>query len=617
MLLCVRPYIIPHESLSSYIYRLATANFYSSVAFFSHFLSMTVARINNNEFNEHAVGKMEQLTNNTREDIEKMTMQFFTFSFHGKILCKRVYLKNRVKYCPTCIQKVNHHQIKWAFNPVTICLEHHCWLIEKCQCCNEFISMASLMRGECEKCRFQYRQADRIQLKQDSMLYRSQAEIQEMLFSGVVNNPLLLSFSVHDYLYLLCHSFHLLNGLSGLVDDAMITAFSNKKGGYQNNENLATAFCNAVWMYHDFPFNFHTVLHFFNKKSFKVKYEQKKQFEKLLENDTYKVIKDAYDKYWLTELAQGTINKAFSIFKRNPALLRQCDFLHKEDVKKVSAIAYKYLEQLESEHRLQVRNIKRGSTKRVLVERASLENVINSQKKFMAKSHVANVIGIQKDSIGKLVNSGFLSLRESPTGKMMFHVDDIESFLNRYRGEYVDKKVNGIYFYRILTEYSVNSFSITKILEYVDKGYLRPFTSKRNGTLADSFYYIDDVRQCLQLLRQEKQEELGYYMKDVMEKLNVGEKTMRKLVAHEVLIPKRIITLKDGRKHYLFDKEKIDDFTEEHLTVAQVTKEYRVPKRTVWQWVKEGKLTDICKGACKGFLLNRKEVTTLVSQEIR
>jgi hypothetical protein len=617
MLLCVRPYIIPQESLSSYIYRLATANLYSSVAFFSHFLSITVARISNNEFDERAVEKIAQLTNNNREHIEKMTIQFFGCHFQGKIPRKSFYLKNRVKYCPACVQTVNHHQVKWAFAPVTACLEHHCLLIEKCQCCNQFISMVSLMRGRCEKCHFQYKQASPIYIKQDSMLYRSQVEIQEVLFSQIINNPLLSSLSLHDYLYLMYQSFYLLEGLNSFVNDAVITAFSNKKGGYQNNENLATAFCNAVWMYHDFPLNFYTVLYSFNKKNLKVKYEQKKQFEKLLENDTYKIIKDAYDKYWLAELAQGTISKTFSVFKRNPALLKQCDFLHKEDVKKVSAMAYKYIEHLEGEQRLQVRNIKRGNTKRIMVERSSLENIVSLQKKFMTKARAANVIGIQKDSIGKLVDSGFLSLRKSPTGKMMFHVDEVESFLNRYRGEYVDEKVNGIYFYGILTEYSVNNFSITKILEYVDKGYLRPFTNKRNGTLADSFYHIDDVLQCLQLLRKEKQEKQGYYMKDVMEKLNVGEKAMRKLVNYEVFIPKHIVTLKDGRKHYFFDKEKIDDFAEEHLTVAQVTEEYGVPKHIVWQWVKEGRLTDISKGACKGFLLNKKEVAALVSKETK
>jgi hypothetical protein len=49
---------------------------------------------------------------------------------------------------------------------------------------------------------------------------------------------------------------------------------------------------------------------------------------------------------------------------------------------------------------------------------------------------------------------------------------------------------------------------------------------------------------------------------EVMKIIKVGEKKMWRMVREGILIPDHIQIMKDGRKHYFFNKEKVHQFLE-------------------------------------------------------
>lgn len=413
---------------------------------------------------------------------------------------------------------------------MTICTEHAVMLVDHCQGCYENIGISSFMDGYCKKCGFHFKSATSKKVEHGSVFYRYTKDLLARVDSKNRGMGRCNSFSFKELLRLMHQSFHLLEGLESFLEGEKneIEAFINKKNQLESNDKSAIAFANAFWMYDNFPINFKIVLEEFNKKVPHVKYEQKTSFEKLFNDKRYNFIEVEYQKFWINKLENAVIRKDFSVFKKVENLQRERINLSKEEVKNRWGFNANQIDKLTKSNHLKIKIVKRGKKTRYLINKSSVQAVADLKNSFVTRSQAASILGIQRDSIPRLIEAELLHLRNSPDGKLLLDRNEVESLLNKCRGQYSDDGIIGLKFYEALIKYSVNGLTIVHLLQFTLDKQIKPIINIKDGNLADLIFNQVELEECIHLLKKQKQEKHGYYMQDVMKLLNIGEKTIKK-----------------------------------------------------------------------------------------
>ncbi|KRE48393.1 TniQ family protein [Paenibacillus sp. Soil724D2] len=611
------PKIISGESLSSFIYRLCKAfHFDSCFSFVSHW-NMSEEKLKKNEFSVKEIELISEFSDQNKEMLYEMTgdnwREIWGAGYYNKLI-----LKNKIKYCPCCVRNEIVHKKNWTILPVAICPEHKIFLIDRCQGCNCFISMDNFMFGFCLNCSFKFSQATIQIVDEKSIFFESQIYLIQKISNTtciVSNEEFLKRFSSLEIFALSFCSFYLLSGLKSFIDSGseFISPFSNGKDKLKNQINAATAFGNVFWILHEFPKNFIQVLEAFHSNKEKIIYLQKPRFEKLFKLKKFEFIHKAYNEFWIGKFNNGQIRKDFSVFKIDKSLINQAQMLRKDEIKNRFKVTYNAIGKMNQIGLIQAKYIRRGKNIRYLIDRASLEAALQLNRLYITKCDAAEILGVQKDSIPKLINAGLLKIKESPTKQAMIFKPDVENLLSRSRGGLVDGEIQGIQFHKALIKYSVNGLSIAKLLNFTEIGVLHPMTNITNGTLANTFYSEIELEECMSFLKKEKQNQHGYYLQDVMQLLHIGEKSLNNLMKLGVISPQREFTMKDGRKHLFFEKNRIDTFIKGHLTVEEAAQKFQISSSTIRRYLKSGKLNDAMKGACKNYLISIEELSLVAA----
>ncbi|MDU0203992.1 hypothetical protein RQP52_23180 [Paenibacillus sp. PFR10] len=258
---------------------------------------------------------------------------------------------------------------------------------------------------------------------------------------------------------------------------------------------------------------------------------------------------------------KGLIRRDFSVFKKSPELLSERKFIRKEEIRTKERMSYEKLIQLSEFNEIQMIKIKKGKRKQYFVERNSFDKKLEDEKYYITKSEAALMLGIQKDSIPKLITAGILKTYHKKSNRYeLLNYDEVKRLLERCRGELGSDIEKGyIRFHEALITYSVCGLSIVKLIKFTLNDELKPMNDCIQGTLSQNYYKIDELQKCIDLIKKENQSEQGYYLQDVIDQLNIGEKKARQWMKEGILVPDQIIEMKDGRKRYLFNKKRIDN----------------------------------------------------------
>lgn len=555
----IRPFIMPKESLSGYLVRLCLSNGYSQPnAIRNKFLTSTIYQFQSNLLGEDDLRVLSVILNKKYEEINKHNLVHWNQNIIQSQSDKYL-LKNKVKYCPICLQEYLHHQYIWGLNMVCMCIKHKCELIDKCFWCSSYIDIRNLYLDCCSKCKVKYSNAKFKKVSTKSAQYLSQKELQE----GIQKNKPLLkelgNLDVPIFLKLAEASFYLLEGLTDFTERSseVIQSF-RKKNVLQSNSIFLRAFSNVWWMYQNFPNNFNYVLiNYLNKKRSQ-RFIQKEQFEKIL-NDFPK-IEHAYLEFWMKQLDRGLIRKDFSIFMRIENLLEKRSMIGIEEAKKLSRMSREKLLQLAQNGEIRISNEQAANKNKTLFIRESLMAYLEKRNRYVSRNVAAKLLGIQKNSLINIITEGILQQHESKYfAYNVILLSDVENLINNCRGELLKVREQGMLsFHEVLIKFSVCGLSISHILHFILSGKLHPRSLKKDANLSDTLYYKNEIEGCLFRIKNVRHEEKGYYMTEVMKILGIGEKKMRILMEAELLTPEKIITWKDGRNRYLFDKKKVE-----------------------------------------------------------
>ncbi|WP_068773772.1 TniQ family protein [Paenibacillus sp. FJAT-26967] len=611
-MLLIRPEVIEGESLASFTHRLAKANVYPSGSNLAKILRCDAPRISKNDFDDKMVEKLSQISGCAAEKLKAMSAEVFQ-SVLGETFYQQMIQRRRVKYCPACITEgVHRHCRIWLLYPLTVCTEHMVLLIDKCDACGAYISMDNYMRGKCSRCGHSYLASPYKRIEPESIVYLSQKDLTDRI-SGRRESLIFPELSLQQYLSLAYHSFYLLDGMTSFTHNELIPirGFLRNKNGQQSVENATTAFANVHWMYSNFPTHYYQVLQAFFRQKYRTKYEKKAFYENVFSDRAFLPIQKAYDDYWLEQWHEGKIRSDFSVFKSNQALLTKRVFLSREEIK--DKFGFGKVEKLADSNMIQTKILKQGSRKRYFVEKNSLEKAVQRRGQFITRKQAASLLGIGRDAVPSILQAGLLHEHKTPFSEDTLLVkNEVAELMKRCRGRKGEKTDDDLSFHQALIKFSVNGLTIVKLIMFIMEGRLSPRTSSPEEKLSDLFFNEQQLWECVSDLRREKQHSDGYYMKDVMLLLHVGESTMNRLMVEGIFVPERILLLRDGRKQYLFNMSYIDRFLSEHVTIDQASKEFQVSEVTIRRRIKEGNLQDAMRGIGKKYWQSRAEIRKIV-----
>lgn len=162
------------------------------------------------------------------------------------------------------------------------------------------------MCGFCEKCRITLAHVISENIKLIDSTIEPQLYLYNSLFVPSISKAP-LGLKIDEFLILVDLSYFLLEGMeSYLGDELLISSFHNKKSGHRDSYKRSHAFNNAYWMYQDFPRNFYQVLNdFIQKKQPPIMYEQKGQFERILDLESLSEVADAYQRFWIDRVTNN------------------------------------------------------------------------------------------------------------------------------------------------------------------------------------------------------------------------------------------------------------------------------------------------------------------------
>lgn len=488
--------LIADESLASYIYRLGKENGHNSVRMLASALGSSVAKTNNNEFTADALNAISMYSGLPYEVLNKASANSYK-AIIGNTNYDRYILKNKVKYCPECINNLRYHRIKWFLHPLHICLEHNVELVEVCPLCKSSISMNSLMIGKCLKCDTSLKSKSIItsQLNQFNPIYlESQFELYKWIFDQ--------SFRFKDnispemYLNLMHSSFYLLSGMPDFINsgNGQILACHNNSGRVRSGTALSNAFANAYWLYNEFPQNFNHVLEEFYLRKNKWSYSKKAKFEEIFSNPVYGDIYTAYKTFWVRKSDEGAIRVDFSLFKKDPTLLKSRAFLRKDEVQRVARIGSHKLRRLQEQNKLTIVSL---SKRKQLLGTDTFEQLARDRNGLITKTEVGLLLGIRSSNLNKLVNGDLLSIVKNGTYKYKkYSLDEVRELMNKCRGRVI-REPQGVNINKLMAIYNRFGLSIVELLRLTLEGKINPITRVEGGTLKDNYYDIDEVFNCL------------------------------------------------------------------------------------------------------------------------
>jgi len=609
---------LPDESLASFIYRLAEVNYYNSPRIFKEALKVTEDQINGNNFSYENVRKVSNLVNGNVNDLYKRSIvNYFT---NDNTINQLLFLRSRVKFCVHCIKAEPYHKWIWNINPIAICLNHSILLTDKCQSCNKKISFKSLMKKTCLSCGFEFINTKPILINPESFLYRSQKDLYSRLKEDEVD--ILPSLSFYEYIWLSKKVLFLFEDQKSFVHptDETIHSFTRKSNGFFDNKKLLLALSNVYWMFNNFPDNFYQVLDNFEKVDYTIRKRRKKQFESILMEKKLLFMKQEYEKYKNLQILEGNTSANIAAYDKEGALKKKERFYTKKDVIRELGLKREQLENLICNGELKPKKVQRGKKVHYLFKKSSVLKITNElknqQNDLITRVEAAEILGISYGRIQDLIDGNLLKLIRHPLEKGTFlSLKEVKDLINPSNVLYKESQSSDeISFLKVLDKYVTSGLSIQRIIYFMKNRKLTPTSNKKNPKLPDLFFYQKDIQNILHELKLQAQNEKGYSLQDVAKIMNMSERTIHKMIKHQLIQPKDVFVSRRGRILYRFSKETVEKFRETYLSTKEIEHEFQIPKSKIQNLVYRRKLKNYLSGVCSKILIRRKDIVDLISK---
>jgi hypothetical protein len=603
-----RPPIYKDECLSSYLYRLSKANYFSGPSPILKQLKIELFHFKANQFDINSCKEISKICDLSPEQLFKASNSYYEENLKDTVE-KMVLLKGYVKYCPCCIKENYYFKNSWFLNLYTVCLEHQSLLLQNCQGCGNTIPLENFLAGFCKQCNFEFDKAYKRLVQSNSLLYKSQFEFQSIIEGKM--GEVLKNISSKDLFEFIKGNLHIIEDLKSRVNNQTIHLITHSQK-YFLNENFGEALANIYWMYTNFPFNFFQRLDEFFMLPFDKRKRRKKEFELIL--DKFSFLKNAYQQYQNNQILRGNVPRNISSFDLEASKKVRKRYITKKEIKKEFNLSRQDVDFICS-------NLtpNRDQREKIYFRRFDLEEVSHFINKFkyekknlLTKKEAAIQLGIHLDIIPSLLKKDLL--REIAfMSKNFICKESLKILQKTFDIEPKSSNEKYVPYHRVFDLYATNGISATSLIEKLRMKEITAYTNKNSIKISDFWFLETDIKNVLSEIAEKAKSESGMNLKEVARNLQIGESTIKILIKHGLLKCQIVRYKSFHNKKYIFKKEEINKFKEKYLTTDQAALLYNQSPSYFRNLVHRGKLNNQLKGICTKQLLIRKEVDSLIS----
>ncbi|TCM99447.1 TniQ protein [Paenibacillus sp. BK033] len=550
------------ESVAGYFYRSLVNNYFGSPTPLSCYMTKPLLKNHNNDFTDSEMTTLNKLLVVEGPSIFNNNAKRLKTKFGVDNYLKMV-IKNKIKYCPLCIKQKRYHRYAWSINCLHCCVLHQQVLIEACSNCKQSINLWDFTRGICNNCNFLFGSSPMsltTSILTSGIVLESQRAIYN--FCSVDDYLVFGKYTSAHFVTLAFHSFHLLEGARDLTNtsNSSLSIFHKRRDQKRDSYNAALAVANVYWMYLGFPDNFYIVLDYFLERTSKRnRYDKLQRFVRLFEDKAFTDIENAYKDFFVRQVDCGEVRKDFSVFKGDPKLLSKRTRVRREEIRKDIGTSYEKLSQLNNIGEISLDISTKDAKSQYWIDSTMFQSYLEDQKSRISRGEVALMLGVTKTSVQKIINVGLLPMEQKESesyGKV--YRQDVLILLGKCRGKEATSIKGCLPLNKALIKYSVNGLSIAHLIEFTIRDMLHPKCLTNAGTLRDNYYREDELLKCLEEIKKEQQQHVGYTQADIIKVFRVGERRLKKILSEHHIDPDFTMIMKDGRKRYYYKVHKIE-----------------------------------------------------------
>lgn len=178
---------------------------------------------------------------------------------------------------------------------------------------------------------------------------------------------------------------------------------------------------------------------------------------------------------------------------------------------------------------------------------------------MISKKEVGLIIGVTPDSVQKIVNAGYITpIKVADSPRVLFQIEEAKKLMQDCLGEYTEEiNPSMVRFHNVLSKYAKYAFTILEIIAFTYSGHLKPYRLSDSQTLAENYYDEVQLKMCLDIMKQRRQQEKGLFFNDVMKVLKIGERRLWRILREQHIEADFTLVMKDGRKRYYFKEETV------------------------------------------------------------
>jgi hypothetical protein len=566
------------ESLYSYIFRLAIANYFEHLgSMFKHLGSTAYySNINYLEAGFKHYPFLDEFMKIHYQNVHQFILNKYNHILvannnggtSGRLQDQRVYTRLNTKYCPLCLKEDFYHRLYWDISLLTICQKHQVYLIEECINCKQNIRLSRLMRNECT-CGFKYTEG---KIKEPPHEIIMPQEIIYSLVNGgteVIKHTFEKELSRDEFFQLFFLFCHLIDGLGTsyfsyhkYISTVNKLNFDLKQKEKRSVEMMSyiilMAFELVISPEKELPKVFNVIENTHYKKAeYMTKY---RYFKKIVNHPYGEIYHKVYSDY-LDNRKDIYINR----FKMITPRISKKQYLTILETVKIMKSEYSAVMNLCKHGILKLYRSEKNNKVYTLIERKSVEEYLNMKKNSLSFSKTQNYLGVSVRTLQDLVDKKLLVPTHGPgfDGYELWYFEEkhVEQLLYKFGNQCINLQSK-------TEDYWLPIKDAVMKLRYLNVGTTDLLILLLNGEIeaacVSPLFSIKDLKvskeSILRIKLNDIQERIiarGYKSKEVEKIFNISLKTVEKWIKDGILKVSDNQNNKNDTVTRFFDKDQL------------------------------------------------------------
>ena len=552
------------------------------------------------------------------------------------IASKQIQPTCRAKFCPDCLQESPYHRLIWAHVMSAACLKHKRLLANQCPICHRSVNIRAVVYNRCQHCRADLSVTHTPVAGRDDFGLLGQTILQAWLLGkpvdttslGIPDQPLAVLWRVVEGLRFCVMGCSPEWGYMHRMMTTVLTRWPNEL----TKITPLHAYClhaTALKGIVNWPDGFYDFLQAYplreaRKASGSLMADFGNLYGSWLErrwrHPAFQFVQEAFNQFLADNRRYATsVSVMQSVrYQNRPGLAEKIPYISAKEAAQLLGISSNHVMQMIERGRFNESVVREKQKRRYgFVRRNEVLETCWRWDEAMVPQEVQEQLGIGYQAVLNMVPAGLLIAERGPdvdgSAKWLINRDSVNEFASTIseRAEYVSKQRQDMVTLttaaKVLTPVGVNAIGI---LEKVVGGelhcYLPSLPSNPSWDLSDLRFTKADLEAYIETLKVKQ----GWVsVREIAKRIGVKSVIVSQWVKSGLLSP----TVVHGTMH-LFDKKEVDRFIADHVFAEEAAKILDLNLSTVYKWVRLGRLQPVSGPEIDGrqrHLFRRQDVQRL------